>query len=180
MFMANNYTDSFAGDPYFIHKGEQLSAAGMTAALNTKEKVANKTDTLSNSSTEYPSTKAVYDSLNEKDNNAVHKIGNETIAGTKTFSDATNFADPKFSAAKTTDAANDGTKIASEAQVYKKQDSLTAEQLSSLASLKTLSFFPRGTILTFNKDAWDAKDNDFKQILKVCDGTNGTPKLVNR
>jgi hypothetical protein len=39
--MASNYTDSFAGGPYFIKKGEQLSAAGMNAALNTKEKVAN-------------------------------------------------------------------------------------------------------------------------------------------
>ncbi|MDR1452937.1 MAG: hypothetical protein LBJ25_03060 [Candidatus Margulisbacteria bacterium] len=65
--MANDYTDNFAGEPYFISKGEQLSAAGMTAALNTREKVANKTDTLSNSSTEYPSAKAVYNSLNEKD-----------------------------------------------------------------------------------------------------------------
>jgi hypothetical protein len=63
MFMANDYTDSFAGEPYFIKKGEQLSAAGMTVALNTKEKVANKTDTLSSSSIEYPSCKAVSDNL---------------------------------------------------------------------------------------------------------------------
>ncbi|MDR1114259.1 MAG: hypothetical protein LBL50_04125 [Candidatus Margulisbacteria bacterium] len=66
--MANNYTESFAGDPYYILKGEQLSAAGMTAALNTKEKVANKKDTVNNDSTEYPSSKAVYDSLNEMNN----------------------------------------------------------------------------------------------------------------
>jgi hypothetical protein len=82
--------------------------------------------------------------------------------------------------AKTADAADNGVKFATEAQVYKKQDKLTAEQLSLLASLSTLSFFPRGTILTFNKDAWDAKDNNFKQIWKVCDGTNGTPDLKNR
>jgi hypothetical protein len=68
MFMANDYTDSFAGDPYYILKGEQLSAAGMTIALNTKEKVANKKDTVNNDSTEYPSSKAVYDSLNEINN----------------------------------------------------------------------------------------------------------------
>ncbi|MDR1323381.1 MAG: hypothetical protein LBK68_02975 [Candidatus Margulisbacteria bacterium] len=61
--MANNYTDKFEGTPYFIKKGEQLSAAGMTAALNTKENVANKKDTVNNDSTEYPSSKAVYDKL---------------------------------------------------------------------------------------------------------------------
>ena len=42
MYMASDYTDSFAGTPYFIKKGEPLSADGMTAALNTKEKVAKK------------------------------------------------------------------------------------------------------------------------------------------
>jgi hypothetical protein len=68
IFMANDYTDKFEGDPYFIKKGEQLSAAGMTKALNTKEKVANKTTTISNSSTDaqYPSAKAVYDTFDSK------------------------------------------------------------------------------------------------------------------
>jgi microcystin-dependent protein len=66
--MANNYTDKFEGTPYFIKKGEQLSAAGMTAALNTKEKVENKITSetgLSGVSTddEYPSAKVVYDEL---------------------------------------------------------------------------------------------------------------------
>ncbi|MDR1453845.1 MAG: hypothetical protein LBJ25_07740 [Candidatus Margulisbacteria bacterium] len=62
--VTNNYNDKFEEAPYFIKKGEQLSAAGMTAALNTKENVNNKKDTLSNSnSTEYPSTKAVHDAL---------------------------------------------------------------------------------------------------------------------
>jgi hypothetical protein len=174
--MADDYTDSFAGEPYFIHKGEQLSAAGMTKALNTKEKVANKVASLSSTFTtdnEYPSAKAVNAAL-------LHKDGNETITGVKTFGTASTAVEPLLGKAKTTDAANDGTKIASEAQVYKKQDKLTAEQLGLLASLSTLSFFPRGTILTFNKDAWDAKDNNFKQIWKVCDGTNGTPDLKNK
>ncbi|MDR2428990.1 MAG: hypothetical protein LBD62_04215, partial [Candidatus Margulisbacteria bacterium] len=71
--MADNYTDSFEGDPYFIKKGEQLSAAGVNAALNTKENVANKKDTVSNSSTEYPSCKAVSDSLDTKENVANKK-----------------------------------------------------------------------------------------------------------
>ncbi|MDR1322919.1 MAG: hypothetical protein LBK68_00610 [Candidatus Margulisbacteria bacterium] len=66
--MAGNYTDSFAGDPYYILKGEQLSAAGVNAALNTKEKVANKqvdsmdaagTLTSSSSDSYYPTSKLV-------------------------------------------------------------------------------------------------------------------------
>jgi hypothetical protein len=44
-----------------------FSAAGMTAVLNTREKVANKATSLSSASTdtEYPSAKAVYDALAE-------------------------------------------------------------------------------------------------------------------
>jgi hypothetical protein len=61
--MANDYTDSFAGEPYNIASGKPLSAAGVNAALNTREKVDNKKDTISNSATEYPSSKAVYDAM---------------------------------------------------------------------------------------------------------------------
>jgi hypothetical protein len=80
--MASDYTDSFAGDPYFIHKGEQLSAAGMNAALNTKEKVANKVTTIDSNSTDahYPSAKAVYSALNTKEEKTNKKdtIGNSS------------------------------------------------------------------------------------------------------
>jgi hypothetical protein len=73
--MASDYTDSFAGDPYFIKKGEQLSAAGMNAALNTKEKVANKVTTIDSNSTDtqYPSAKVVYGALSAKENTANKK-----------------------------------------------------------------------------------------------------------
>jgi hypothetical protein len=175
--MANNYNDDFSVDPYKIGVGKPLSADGMNKALNTKEKVENKTDLInssnSSSSMQYPSAKAVYDLT-------MHQAGAQTITGVKTFGTASAAAEPLLGLAKIADAADNGTKFATEAQVYKKQDKLTAEQLGLLASLSTLSFFPRGTILTFNKDAWDAKDNSFKQIWKVCDGTNGTPDLRNR
>ncbi|MDR1324318.1 MAG: hypothetical protein LBK68_07785 [Candidatus Margulisbacteria bacterium] len=85
--MAGNYTDSFAGDPYYILKGEQLSAAGMTAALNTKEKVANKqlysTDAAatltasSSSDSYYPTSKLVGKNLDAL--NAALSIMNTTI-----------------------------------------------------------------------------------------------------
>jgi microcystin-dependent protein len=62
--MADNYTDTtdtnFKEEPYNIDTGKPLSAVGMREALYTKEKVANKKDTINNDSTEYPSSKAVY------------------------------------------------------------------------------------------------------------------------
>jgi hypothetical protein len=185
--MASDYTDSFAGEPYFIHKGEQLSAAGMTKALNTKEKVANKVTVINDGSTDaqYPSAKAVYASLDGTSNNLVHKTGNETMTGVKTFGTTSVAAEPLLGKAKTTDAANDGTKFASEAQVYKKQDSLTAEQLSLLASLNTLGFFPKGTILPISAAAWDGTSYEFRIIWKICNAANHTanptiPNLTNK
>jgi hypothetical protein len=43
-----------------------------------------------------------------------------------------------------------------------------------------LTFFPRGTILTFSSEAYSATSAAFKNIWKICDGTNGTPDLVNK
>ncbi|MDR1452719.1 MAG: hypothetical protein LBJ25_01910 [Candidatus Margulisbacteria bacterium] len=160
--MANAYTDNYDG----IATGQPLSAQKMTNALNTKEKVANKKDTLSGSSTEYPSSKAVYDSLNEKDSGAVHKAGAETITGAKTFGGAVSFADPKFSTAKTTDAANDGTKIATEAQVYK--------------VAQAADILPVGTILAMAASSWINAGATFKSKWRVCDGTGGTPNLTGQ
>ena len=55
--MASDYTGNYTG----IAKGEQISAADMTTALNKMEKVTNKKDVVNNSSTEYPSSRAVYE-----------------------------------------------------------------------------------------------------------------------
>ena len=43
-----------------------------------------------------------------------------------------------------------------------------------------LTFFPKGTILTFSSAAWSATSTKFKDIWKVCNGQNGTPNLVNK
>ncbi|MDR1997950.1 MAG: hypothetical protein LBQ83_06475 [Candidatus Margulisbacteria bacterium] len=43
-----------------------------------------------------------------------------------------------------------------------------------------LTFFPKGTILTFNSTAWSNASTDFKTIWKICDGQNGTPNLTGR
>ncbi|MDR1453498.1 MAG: hypothetical protein LBJ25_05950 [Candidatus Margulisbacteria bacterium] len=168
--MANNYTDTtdtdFKGENYNIDEGKKLSAEGMRAALHTKENVVNKKDTLSSSSTEYPSAKAVYDSLNEKDSGAVHKAGNETITGVKTFGAADLAAEPKLGVAKITDAANDGTKFATEAQVYK--------------AAQAADILPKGTILAMNASSWINAGAAFQSKWHVCDGTGGTPNLTGR
>ncbi|MDR1452901.1 MAG: hypothetical protein LBJ25_02875, partial [Candidatus Margulisbacteria bacterium] len=54
-----------------------------------------------------------------------------------------------------------------------KQDKLTDAQLALLASLKTLAFFPKGTILPFSSAAWDEASSEFKTIWKICDGSDG-------
>ncbi|MDR1453852.1 MAG: hypothetical protein LBJ25_07775 [Candidatus Margulisbacteria bacterium] len=154
--MANAYTDNYDG----IATGQPLSAQKMTNALNTKENVVNKKDTLSSSSTEYPSAKAVYDSLNEKDSGAVHKAGAETITGVKTFGAADLVAEPKLGMAKTTDAANDGTKFATEAQVYAVKNAISSKQ----------DGLPIGTILMYDGASW--QDNITLKGWYSCDRGN--------
>ena len=170
MYLANNYTDSFAGDPYNIASGKPLSAAGVNAALNTREKVANKTDAIdsnnSSSSAQYPSIKAVYDSLNGANNDIVHKVGAETLTGVKTFGTASAAAEPLLGMAKTTDAVNDGTKFATEAQIYK--------------AVQGVDILPVGTILAMSTSSWTSASTVFKSKWKVCDGTNGMPDLRGR
>ena len=39
--------------------------------------------------------------------------------------------------------------------------------------INNLTFFPKGTILTFSSDAWSATSAEFKEIWKKCDGNNG-------
>jgi hypothetical protein len=198
----NNYTDSFEGEPYSIASGKPLSAAGVNAALNTREKVANKTANLSGTFTtddEYPSAKAVNAALNTREKVAnkttnlsgtfttddeypsakavnaalVHKTGEETIIGVKTFGTASAAAEPKLGLAKTTDAANDGTKFATEAQVYKVVQAVAAVMASS-------DILPAGTILAISTGAWASASATFKSKWKVCDGTDGTPDLRGR
>jgi hypothetical protein len=48
------------------------------------------------------------------------------------------------------------------------------------ADILNLTFFPKGTILTFSSTAWSATSAEFKTIWKVCDGTGGTPDLQGR
>ncbi|MDR1453527.1 MAG: hypothetical protein LBJ25_06105, partial [Candidatus Margulisbacteria bacterium] len=149
--MADNYTDAtdtdFKAENYNIDEGKKLSAEGMRAALHTKEKVANKTDVINSSNNssnaQYPSVKAVY----TLDGGAVHKAGAETITGVKTFGAADTVAEPKLGAAKTTDAANDGTKFATEAQVYAVKSAIGSKQ----------DGLPVGTILLFDGAGW--RDN---------------------
>ncbi|GBR72624.1 putative phage tail fiber protein [Candidatus Termititenax aidoneus] len=48
------------------------------------------------------------------------------------------------------------------------------------SDILNLTFFPKGTILTFSSTAWSAASADFKTIWKICDGTSNTPNLIGR
>jgi hypothetical protein len=48
------------------------------------------------------------------------------------------------------------------------------------SDINDLTFFPRGTILTFSTEAYNTTSAEFKNIWKICDGQNGTPDLVNK
>ncbi|MDR1113960.1 MAG: hypothetical protein LBL50_02595 [Candidatus Margulisbacteria bacterium] len=176
MVNASIYTDvtdtDFKGENYNIDTGKNLLAEGMRNALHTKENVTNKTDTIdssnSSSDTQYPSVKAVYDSLNEIDNSAVHKTRTETITGIKTFGTTDAAAEPLLGMAKTTDAINSGTKFATEAQVY------------NLAQILATALLPVGMILAMSVSSWTNASAAFKSKWQVCDGTGGTPDLRGR
>jgi hypothetical protein len=43
-----------------------------------------------------------------------------------------------------------------------------------------LTFFPKGTILIFSSEAWNATSTEFKDIWKICNGQYGTPNLVDK
>jgi hypothetical protein len=43
-----------------------------------------------------------------------------------------------------------------------------------------LTFFPKGTILTFSSETYTATSAVFKTIWKICNGQNGTPDLVDK
>ena len=48
-------------------------------------------------------------------------------------------------------------------------------------TLSNMNFFPKGTILTFSSEAWNATTPAFKEIWKICDGTDSrTPNLTNK
>jgi hypothetical protein len=172
--MASDYTDSFAGEPYFIHKGEQLSAAGMNAALNTKEKVANKTDTINNSTAEYPSSKAVYDAI-QAVNTDTASI-NTALTGKQDKIAAGNANDilTKTAVAGTLGTLTKTTTI-NAALASASDDKIPTEKAVALA-LQDL-VLPVGTILAMSTSSWVNASTEFKRKWHVCDGSDGTPDL---
>jgi hypothetical protein len=53
------------------------------------------------------------------------------------------------------------------------------------ADILNLTFFPKGTILTFSSTAWSATSTEFKNIWKICNAANHTadpniPDLTNK
>ncbi|GBR77135.1 phage tail fiber protein [Candidatus Termititenax persephonae] len=70
MVMANDYGDQikYKESPYNISSDKVVTASGVRTALGTKEDVANKQDTITDNSTYYPSSKAVYAHTSRVDN----------------------------------------------------------------------------------------------------------------
>ena len=53
------------------------------------------------------------------------------------------------------------------------------------ADILDLTFFPKGTILTFSSTAWSATSANFKTIWKICNAANhaadaNVPDLTNK
>lgn len=104
-------------------------------------------------------------SLKADDNAVVHNTWNETVAGTKTFS--TSPVVPS----KTTDATNTGTAIATEAQVYKKQDTLTQGTWISISS-NTVS---NTWVLSVNSNTWAINIKTINSTSLIWTGNITTP-----
>ena len=145
--MAEKYTG--------IRTGNTIKATDMETALDRKEEVSNKKGAITDSSTEYPSSKAVYTALS----------GKSDAGHTHSIYEAKQ---DKLTAAQL--AAVESGITAAKVQTY---DSYTTQ-------LSNLVFFPKGTILTFNSDAWNGASAAFKNIWKVCNGQNSTPDLRNK
>jgi hypothetical protein len=48
------------------------------------------------------------------------------------------------------------------------------------ADILNLTFFPKGTILMFNSEAWNAASAEFRKSWRICNGQGGTPNLVGK
>jgi hypothetical protein len=57
---------------------------------------------------------------------------------------------------------------------------IAAGQPMLASDINDLTFFPKGTILTFSSEAWNSTSASFKNVWKICNGQNGTPNLVNK
>ena len=114
-----------------------------------------------------PSKNAVYDKISAmdttigskaNDSEVVKLTGNQTVAWTKTFS--TSPVVPS----KTSDATNTGTAIATEAQVYKKQDTLVSG--TSIKTINSTSLLWSGdiAIAEFKATSWWVKIFDMPSV----------------
>jgi hypothetical protein len=188
--MASDYTDSFAGEPYFIKKGEQLSAAGMTTALNTKEKVANKVTTIDDSSTDaqYPSAKAVHGII-QTINTAINTAINTDLAGVKTSLAGKQSNIPAGTASNIVAYSGMAGTVSSLSRVttVRGKDTASDDNIPTEKAVATAletavgglqKMFPVGTILMHAGIGW--VDNITLPGWYQCDGNNNTPNLKDK
>lgn len=125
----------------FIKQGELIRFADIVSAFDEKENIFNKKTTLTNSTTDYPSTSLLTTQLALKANNAdaVKLNGDQTIEGIKTFSISPTVP------SKDTAVGNYPTVIATEAQVALKANNADVVKLygnQTIESIKTFLISP--------------------------------------
>ena len=171
----------------YIKQGETMRAADMVSAFNEKENIANKMATLTNNDTDYPTTALLSTELNKKanDSDVIKLTGNQTIAGTKTFSTS------PLVPSKNTTAGNNPTYIATEAQVVSlgnnygtgltiSGSSLTLTRANG-NSMVNIGFFPvpdyanmeTTNHITSNGGTWTVTDNGYVVMNVSVNGNTG-------
>lgn len=131
---------------------------------------------LNASSTNPVENRAIYNAIQDRalDSAVVKLTWNQTIAGTKTFS--TSPVVPT----KTANAWNYGTRIATEAQVYKKQDTISdLATIRSGASAWATAIQPNDNISELNNDAWYQNSSQVNTAIQSAISQLPTPATVN-
>ncbi|MDR1997692.1 MAG: hypothetical protein LBQ83_05155, partial [Candidatus Margulisbacteria bacterium] len=174
--MAEKYSGIAAGKPMRASDMEaaldtKADASDMTAALALKENVSNKKTTISSTSdTEYPTSQAVYTGLAAKAN------ASDMTAALALKENASN--------KKTTISSTSDTEYPTSRAVYTglAAKANTGDMTTALALKANTgdvqAKLPVGTILMYNGSGW--VNNSTLPGWYKCDGSNGTPNLVNK
>ncbi|GBR77164.1 hypothetical protein NO2_1593 [Candidatus Termititenax persephonae] len=194
--MANDYGDQtkYKANPYNIDSEKKITASGMRQALGTKEDVANKKDTLANSSAEYPSSAAVYAHTSDKNNPhgvTAAQVGlgnaNNTSDANKPISTATQTALNAEATARANADTAINTALSTEVNTRTNADTAeataraTADAAINTALNAKQASLPVGTILMYKGTGW--VDNSTLLGWYACTSANtgrGCPNLVDK
>ncbi|MDR1997782.1 MAG: hypothetical protein LBQ83_05615 [Candidatus Margulisbacteria bacterium] len=167
----------------------KANASDMTSALATKENVSNKKTSISSTSdTEYPSSKAVASALALKETASNKKTTISSSSDTEyptskaVYTGLTakaNTSDMITALAAKENASNKKTTISSTSDTEYPTSKAVATALTAKANTGDVQAkLPVGTILMYGGTGW--VNNSTLPGWYKCDGTNGTPNLVNK